>query len=83
MIIGLRDSLEEIRADLTWKSLGFSLSNKAGRAYSPPLLPESRMSERLNQIKDVSEDMLNISKDIVSFKAKFTTGLHKILHRGQ
>ena len=33
-------------------------------------------------IRVVSEDILNISKDIVSFKAKFTTGLHKILHRG-
>ena len=28
-------------------------------------------------------DILCISKDIVSLKAKFTTGLHKILHRGQ
>ena len=56
-----------------------------------PLLPESRTSERLCQIKDVSEDILCISKDIislkakdiVSLKAKFTPGLHKILHRGQ
>ena len=34
-------------------------------------------------MRDVSEDILCISKDIVSLKAKFTTGLHKILHRGQ
>ena len=66
--------------------------------YSPPqsrsfvyLLPlitliiliESRTSERLCQIRDASEDTLCISKDIVSLKAKFTTGSHKILHRGQ
>ena len=48
-----------------------------------PLLPESRTSERLCQMRDVSEDILCISKDIVSLKAKFTTALHKILHRGQ
>ena len=46
------------------------------------LLPESQMSERLCQLTDVSEDILCVSKDIVSLKAKFTTGLHKILHRG-
>ena len=34
-------------------------------------------------MRDVSEDILSISKDIVSLEAKFTTGLHKILHRGQ
>ena len=35
-----------------------------------PLLPESRTSERLCQVRDVSEDILCISKDIVSLKAK-------------
>ena len=34
-------------------------------------------------MKDVSEDILCISKDVVSLKTKFTTGLDKILHRGQ
>ena len=48
-----------------------------------PLLPESQMRERLCQLTDVSEDILYVSKDIVSLKAKFTTGLHRILHRGQ
>ena len=49
----------------------------------PPLLPESRMSEQLCQIKDVSEDIRNISKDIITFKGKFTPRLLKILHRCQ
>ena len=40
--------------------------------------PESRTSERLCQIRDVSEDILCVSEDIVSLKVKFTTGLHKI-----
>ena len=93
MTIGLRDSRESIRTDLTWKSLEISLSNQAGRSYSPPLsssfvhllplLPESRTSERLCQIRDVSEDIICISKDIVSLKARFATYSHKILHRGQ
>ena len=48
-----------------------------------PLLPESRTSERLCQIRDVSDDILCISKDNVSLNAKFTTGLHKILHKCQ
>ena len=48
-----------------------------------PLLPESRTSERLCHIRDVLEDIICISKDIVSLKAKFTIGLHKIFHRGQ
>ena len=47
-----------------------------GEDYSPPqsrsfvhllpMLPESRTSERLYQIRDVSEDILCVSKDIVS-----------------
>ena len=48
-----------------------------------PLLPESQTSERLCQLTDVSEDILCVLKEIVSLKAKLTTGLHKILHRGQ
>ena len=48
-----------------------------------PLLPESQTRERLCQVTDISEDILFVSKYIVSLKAKFTTGLHKILHRGQ
>ena len=51
--------------------------------YLLPLLPESLTSERLCQLTDVSEDILCVSKDIVSLKASFTTGLHKILHIGQ
>ena len=31
-----------------------------------PLLPESQTSERLCQLRDVSEDILCVSKDIVS-----------------
>ena len=82
MTISLRES------GVNWHRLNMEivriqLVKSGGRAYSPPLLPESRTSERLCQIRDVSEDILNISKDIVSFKAKFTTGLHKILHRGE
>ena len=51
--------------------------------YLFPLLPESLMSEKLCQLTDVSEDILCVSKDIVSLKATLTTGLHKILHIGQ
>ena len=46
------------------------------------LVPESGTSERHCQIRDALEDILCVSKDIISLKAKFTTGLHKILHRG-
>ena len=70
MTIGLRDSLEQIRTDLTWKSLEFILSNQVEHGYSPPLLPEPGTSERFCQIRDVSEDILNISKDIVSFRSQ-------------
>ena len=47
-----------------------------------PLVTESEASERLCQIRDVSEDILCVSNDIVSVKARFTAGLHQILHRG-
>ena len=70
-----------------------SLVVKVGDHYSPPqsrsfvyllpLLPESLTSERLCQLTGVSEDILCVSKDIVSLKATFTIGLHKILHIGQ
>ena len=53
------------------------------RAVRVSTLPESETSERLCQLPDVSEDILCVLKDIVSLKATFTTGLHKILHIGQ
>ena len=64
MTIGLRVNLHRLNLEI----VKFQLSNQAERAYSPPLLPESRRNERLCQLRDVSEDILNISKDIVSFK---------------
>ena len=60
----------------------YSPPQRRSFVYLLPLLPESRTSERLCQIRDVSEDILCISKDIVSLKPTFTTGLHKIFHRG-
>ena len=53
------------------------------RAIRMSMLLESETSERLCQLPDVSEDVFCVSKDIVSLKATFTTGLHKILHIGQ
>ena len=68
------------------KSSSFALSYSPPQSrsvvYLLPLLPESLTSERLCQLTDVSEDILCVSKDIVSLKATFTIGLHKILHIG-
>ena len=58
--------------------LNYSPPQSRSFVHLLPLLPESRTSERLCQIRDVSEDILCISKYIVSLHAKFTTGLHKI-----
>ena len=66
-----------------YSPLDYSPPQSRSFVYLLPLLPQSLTSERLCQPTDVSEDIICVSKDIVSLKATFITGLHKILHIGQ